>query len=237
MSFEWKQQILSAYTGATLGLLPSGVMYILQDAVTGLHAMEKCGNKEMREKGCFWVITKSRAEIMRYPHWCEQVTVKVTSMQESRICTVFKVEVLDEEGNICISSLQELCVLDFERHRPQKLSDVGFVPEQPLGERAPFTRFEIQATPLFTQKVLPHMIDMSGHMNNVEYVKIAMDCFAAAERANREPSVIEAHYLCECKEGDELTVCCQDGENESLVQILSENKPVFEMKVNWREKK
>ncbi len=237
MSLEWKQQIHSAYTGATLGLLPVGVMYILQDAMTGLHAREKCGNKELREKGCFWVVTKTKAEVLRYPHWCEEVTVKVTSLEESRICTIFKVEILDKDGNECVSAMQQLCVLDFERHRPQKLSAVGFVPEQPLGQRAPFTRFSPEVTPVFAQKVLPHMIDMSGHMNNVEYVKIAMDCFENAALTKREPTVIEAHYLCECKEGDELTVCCQDGENESLVQILSENKPVFEMKLIWREKK
>ncbi len=237
MALVWKQRIHSAYTGATLGLSPVGVMYIVQDSVTGLHAKEKCGNMELREKGYFWVVTKSKAEITRYPHWFEEVTVKVTSLDAGKVRTIFKIEVFDENGTLCVSALQELCVLDFERHRVQKLCEVGFVSDEVAENAAPFTRFGLVAPPVFTQKVLPHMIDMSGHMNNVEYVKIAMDCFDNAATTKREPTMMETHHLRECKEGDLLTVGCEDGQNESLVRIYRENQLVFEMKLNWREKK
>lgn len=238
MATEWEQTVHSAYTGATLRLVPAGVMYILQDAVTGLHAKGKCGNKELREQhGCFWVITKSKAEIRRYPAWCETITVRATSLDAGRIRTIIKVDILDAQGNLCASAVQEMCVLDFERHRPQKLSSVGFFPEQD-GEEICFEKFETEGlAPHHDVTVPPHMIDMSGHLNNVEYVKLALDCFENPAVTKREIAALETHHLRECREGETLTVACKNEGETSQVCLFREGEPVFEMKILWREKK
>ncbi len=238
MAFQWQQKIQSAYTGASLHLRPAGAMYIVQDALTAMHAEKKCGNMEMkRDYNCFWVVTKTRLIFTRYPAWHETVGVSAVTALTGRIRTESHVSITDAEGKTCVEARQELCVLDFERHRPQRLLEVGFVPEVEALPEAGFERFSAEPLPCHhTQAVLPHMIDMSGHLNNVEYIKLGMDCFDTAFTARREPAVIEVHHLRECKEGALLTICEKTEGDTSFVRILCEDAPAFEMKIVWRVK-
>lgn len=238
MSFRFQQKIHSAYTGATLSLRPAGAMYIVQDALTGMHAEKKCGNMEMkRDHNCFWVVTKTKLIFRRYPAWHETVEVTADTAVTGRIRCESQVLITDAEGKLCVQARQELCVLDFERHRPQRLSEVGFIPEVESLPPMEFERFPAEELPEHhAQTVLPHMIDMSGHLNNVEYVKIAMDCFDSAFTALREPAELEVHHLRECKEGALLSVCEKTERDISLVRILCDGAPAFEMKILWRNK-
>lgn len=238
MSIEWKQKIHSAYTGASLYLRPAGAMYMVQDALTALHAKNKCGNMELgRDYNSFWVITKSKVQFMRYPAWHESVLVSATTADAGKVRTELQVELRDEKGEVCVQARQELCVLDFAHHRPRRLADVGFTPESEALPKVCYERFSADPLPChYTQTVLPHMIDMSGHLNNVEYIKLALDCFDTDFTARYEPAELEAHHLRECKEGALLTICEKTQGDTSLVRILCEDSPAFEMKIIWREK-
>jgi acyl-ACP thioesterase len=80
--------------------------------------------------------------------------------------------------------------------------------------------------------VLPQHIDMSHHMNNIEYVKLALNVFSASDLELCIPSALEIHYLGESKEGQIMKVFRANHNGATYMRILDEtDRPVFEMKL------
>ena len=230
-----KRKLYSAYTDAAVRLGTAHTMSIVQDTLSRWQRDHRCGNCEIRDRGCFWVVSKSKVIFHRYPVWDSEVEVSYGFAPVGKVRTEFVTVLSDQAGKVA-ETRQEYCILDFERHRPQALEGL-FVPDLEKLPRAQYEKFPKEGFALcHTQKVLPHMIDMSGHLNNVEYVKLALDCFNCAHTANYEVAEMETHHLKECREGDVLTLWRRDEENASYCRILSEETPVFEAKFVWREK-
>ncbi len=232
-----KRRIYSAYTDASVRLGAAQTMYIVQDSLSRWQRDKMCGNCEVRELGLFWVVTKSQVNFHRYPAWDSEVEVCYGFAPAGRIRTEFSVTIKDEKG-VAIEARQEYCMLDFERHRPQKLEQVpNFTPDLEALPTAAYQRFAAETgKEVHIQQVLPHMIDMSGHLNNVEYVKLALDCFDGEFLRSKEVAWMEAHHLKECIEGQRLTLCRQDDGAESVCRIFCEDILVFEIKFVWRDK-
>ena len=69
-------------------------------------------------------------------------------------------------------------------------------------------------------------------MNNIEYVKLALNVFNATDLELCMPSTLEIHYLGESKEGQTMRVFRADLKGATYVRILDEtDRPVFEMKL------
>ena len=230
-----KRKLYAAYTDATVRLGVPHTMSLTQDSLSRWQRDHLCGNCEVRDKGLFWVVTKSKVIFHRYPVWDSEVEIRHGFAPAGRIRLEYLVEIRDEMG-VAVEVRQEYCILDFARHRPQKWEGILQPDLSPLpsGEYERFAEGEM--TLCHTQAVLPHMIDMSGHLNNVEYVKLAMDCFAADFTATREVAEMETHHLKECREGETLTLWRRDEGNISYCRILREQTAVFEAKFTWRNK-
>lgn len=231
-----KRKLYAAYTDATVRLGVPHTMALTQDSLSRWQRDHLCGNCEIRDRGLFWVVTKSKAIFHRYPVWDSEVEIRHGFAPAGRIRLEYLVEIRDEMG-VAAEVRQEYCILDFARRRPQKWEGIlqPDLPPLPSGEYERFAEGEM--TLCHTQAVLPHMIDMSGHLNNVEYVKLAMDCFAADFTATREVAEMETHHLKECREGETLTLWRRDEGNISYCRILREQTAVFEAKFTWRDKK
>ena len=86
----------------------------------------------------------------------------------------------------------------------------------------------------YEQKIYSEHIDMSGHLNNVEYVKLAMNTFSVEYTHTHEIHEIEMHYLGECMEGDLLTVNCYKLTDKLYYcMIMNQDRLVFEMKMMY----
>ena len=78
-----------------------------------------------------------------------------------------------------------------------------FLTERNANYRRTFDRFlasrQIELTPSLE-------ISDNGHMNNVAYVRLLLDCFSAKELASANIQSVELHYSTPCFEGEALTV-------------------------------
>ena len=76
---------------------------------------------------------------------------------------------------------------------------------------------------------------MSHHMNNIEYIKLALNVLSVAEIEEREPLDLEVHYMGESREGELLTVLHAREGSVSYMKILNgSGRAVFEMKLSFR---
>ncbi len=234
MFYDKKVYIPTEYCDYTIRLGYCQSFFLLQNAMIDGFEVYDCGNKGLGEKcNAYWAVTKTKLHINKRAFWGETVNVKSDYINDGKLRVNIITKAYDKEGNLLLEGAQELCVLDKDTHRVKRLSDTCLPkPEkdEPLSTFEKFTLSE-NAVSAYELTVRSQHIDMSRHVNNIEYIRMALDLFTVDELIENDISDIEVHYIGECREGEKL--CCQrfDEGNISYVTISKEDKKCFEMKI------
>ncbi|MEE0945418.1 MAG: thioesterase [Acutalibacteraceae bacterium] len=235
MVYEKNFVIGAEHSDYTVRLGNYQFFYLLQNAMIEGFDNEGVGNKGLGEKSnAYWAVTKTRLEILRKPLWNEEVIVRAISTDDSKLRVKVITEIYSLHNELLAKACQELCILDKDTHRVRKLNDTCF----PVGENKDTKELEFEKF-LFPDSfinryeltVRSQHIDMSRHVNNVEYIRMAMDTFSVDELCKNDPTVIEVHYTGECTEGETLKCERYERNNESYISIAKNDKKCFEMKI------
>ena len=235
--FQKQRTITSAYIDVSGKMGIAQTVLMVQDNFTENFGAIKQDNFCVHEKGAYWVIYKAKFKFFQRPFWRDKVVTTSFPADNAPIRTYENTAITTLEGEPIILAVQEACCLDLQRHRPVKLSAVDFPTEgapEPFMD-SKFTKFPVEPAEyveVYRQKVLPQHIDMSHHMNNIEYVKLALNVFSASDLELCIPSALEIHYLGESKEGQTMKIFRADHNGATYMRILDEtDRPVFEMKL------
>ena len=233
-------RITTPYSASTTKMGPSQAVCLLQDGFTECFEDMKKNNIVLREKyNAFWAITKSKIVMEKAPSWLDIVRYDAFPINNRIVRTDVNCIVKDKTGDVLFRAVEELCVLDGDTRKPRKLSTIeyptdGFEPAilEPCFET--FAIDEDNKIVSYDQKIYSEYIDMSGHLNNIEYVKLAMNTFSVAFTHEHSIKTMEMHYIRECREGDILTINLYEaGENVFYCKILRQDRLVFEMKMMY----
>ena len=238
--FQKQRTITSAYIDVSGKMGIAQTVLMVQDNLTENFGALKMDNFCVNEKGGYWAIYKAKFKFFRRPFWRDKVVTTSFPADNAPIRTYVNTAITTIEGEPIILAVQEACCLDLERHRPMKLESVDFpmegAPEHFMDSK--FTKFPVQNEEyeeVYRQKVLPQHIDMSHHMNNIEYVKLALNVFSAEDLELCIPSMLEVHFLGETREGQEVTVFRADKMGATYMKIEDDTgRQVFEMKIKMK---
>ena len=254
--YETPRLISSAYIDSTVRLGVAQTLLMVQDNVTECFGRLNCDGVVYRKKyNAFWVFTKLLIHFNHRPDWCETVSTRTFPFDNGGIRTHINSEAFDKNGELAFAASYEACVLSFENHRPQKLASLGYPTENfptPVFS-SQFTRFpafpdgaaqvggaegDIAQTGgtyfVFEQKIRSSFIDLSQHMNNAEYVKLALSTFTNDYLREHDISELEAHFTGESKEGQTLRVYRRDEGGNTFVYIKENERIVFECRITFK---
>ncbi|MCF0222959.1 MAG: acyl-ACP thioesterase [Fibrobacter sp.] len=238
--FQKPRSITSAYIDVSGKMGVPQTVLMIQDNFTENFGAIKMDNFCVREKGGYWVISRAKFKFFRRPFWRDKVITTSFPTENALIRTYENTAITTVEGEPIILGVQEACCLDLQKHRPMKLSSVDFPNENlpsPLLDNH-FTKFEVSEDEyvyVYEQRVLPQHLDMSHHMNNIEYVKLSMNVFSSSDLELCLPSMLEVHFLGESLEGQMLKVYRADKKGATYMKIEDEAKrQVFEMKIKMK---
>ena len=234
VTYSTERKISSAFLDTSVRLGVSHAAKMIQDNVTECFGSFSCDGVTYKQKyNAFWVFTKAKFCFKDYPAWKETVTTTSFPVDNGGLRTHINTVIKDKEGRAVITANQEACVLSFETHRPVKLSQVGF-PAEDLPQaifEAPFERFAIEAGDYelaYEQMVRYSLLDMSHHVNNTEYINLALDIFTEEYLLSHPVKELEVHYLGETKDGETLKVFKYTRDSRTYVQIKAQDRLVFE---------
>lgn len=234
--FQKPRTITSAYIDSSGKMGIAQTVLMVQDNFTENFGAIKQDNFFVKEKGGYWVITKAKFKFLRRPFWGDKVVTTSFPANNALIRTNENTIISTVEGEPIVLAEQEACCLDLVRHRPMKLSAVDFptegFPEAVLSDA--FDRFNETALDykeVYQQKILPQHIDMSHHMNNIEYVKLALNVFSIDDLEQCTPSELEVHFLGESLEGQTLRIFRAEHNGATYMKIKEGERAVFEMKM------
>ena len=238
--FQKQRTITSAYIDVSGKMGIAQTVLMVQDNFTENFGSIKMDNFCVNEKGGYWAIYKAKFKFFKRPFWRDKVITTSFPADSAPIRTYENTAITTVEGEPIILAVQEACCLDMERHRPMKLEAVDFPAEgspEPFMDNK-FTKFPVtpeEYEEVYRQKVLPQHIDMSHHMNNIEYVKLSLNVFSASDLELCIPSMLEVHFLGETREGQEVTIFRADKMGATYMKIEDDTgRQVFEMKIKMK---
>lgn len=224
---------------ARLGVAHSTMM--IQDNLTECLGQMEADNYAYKAKfNVFWVFTKTKVHFERLPDWCEEFTATTFPSDNTGLRTNINTCFTDKEGRLLFCGNTECCCLSFENRRPQKLANLDFPTENfpaPVFT-GKFEKFNVEFTEddfAFEQVIRSQNLDMSAHMNNTEYVKLAMNTFSSSFLKSHTPDDLELHYVSETREGKVLRFYHKQADTRHYIQATESGKLIFEMMLSFKE--
>ena len=243
--FSQDRNISSAFIDSSLKIGIAQAVLMVQDNLTECFNMLGCDGVIYREKyNAFWVFTKSKLNFKKRPEWRQVISASTFPIDNAGFKTHINTILRDKNGTTLITANQEACVLDMEKHRPVKLSTLNYPKENfPISVfDEPFDKFDsdffksgykTEDNFKYEQIIRSQHIDMSHHMNNIEYIKLALNIFSDDFLLSNEVKNLEVHYMGESKEGQVLKIYEKTQEKISQIIIRENERTVFEMQIEF----
>lgn len=160
---------------------PAAILDIFQDLAT-LHAeVMDIGRSRMIKDGVFWVVVRSKMEIVNEPKHFQVVHVRTWPHSLSRFSFIRDFAMYDEEGVLLVKATQEWVLMDEKTRKFASVKDYYTGPTDFCEDRAFEKR--IRKAPDFekgnrpTSTITPSYadIDLNGHVNNAVYADFVVN--------------------------------------------------------------
>lgn len=237
MIFTGERVISSAFIDSSVRMGIAQSVLMVQDNLTECFGALGCDGVVYREKfNSFWVFTKTKIQFVRRPAWRETVLARTFPVDNAGFKTHINTVLSDAEGKTLLLANQEACVLDCVSHRPVKLSALPY-PSDRFPEKvfsAPFEKFSFDFSEddfRYEQLVRSQHIDMSHHLNNIEYIKLGLNVFGDEFLRAHDAVSLEVHYTGESCEGQMLRVYSKTCADTTDIAIKESGRTVFEMRI------
>ena len=241
--FSQERNISSAFIDSSLKMGIAQSVLMIQDNLTECFSKLSCDGVVYREKyNAFWVFTKSKLHFTKRPVWRQKIEASTFPIDNAGFKAHINTILRDKNGNTLITANQEACVLDLEKHRPVKLTNLNYPKEnfpEPVFEGT-FDKFDSEffKSPSeeffkYEQIIRSQHIDMSHHMNNIEYIKLALNVFSDEFLLTHEIKNLEVHYTGESKEGQILRIFSKNEKTITQIVIKEKERSVLEMQVEF----
>lgn len=208
--------------------IPS-VFNFLQESAWHHAASNGFGWHDLMSKGQIWVLSLMKVKVERLPDWNEQVQLLTWSKGGKGLYAYRDFELFDTNGKKLISASSAWLILDAKTRRPQRADD--FDRDFPSrSDRSsmdePIVREHDQEKPKCKSyfNVKTSDVDMNLHVNNVCYVRWALDAFSVDFLQANTVKEISVSFLAEAKEGDSIGVGLIDkGDNKYHAIVMKES--------------
>jgi len=230
----------------TMNALLTSIGNYIQD-IAGRHAaLLGFGFDEMSERNQYWVLSRLKIEITRYPKWRENIIVETWPSGIDRLFANRDFRILNEREETIREARSCWLIISQENRRPQNpeivfeqipelagLSGVKSLPKIPQME-------DTNDPLLYTVKYSD--LDQNNHVNNVKYIQHIVDSYPHGFYANHRICTFEINFLSESSIGDQIgikSVCINQDANiyhHTLYQTENE-KEICRARVTWEQHK
>ncbi|MHC4118396.1 MAG: acyl-[acyl-carrier-protein] thioesterase [Planctomycetota bacterium] len=214
------------------------LMRYLQEIAAGHAEALGFGFDRLGELDGYWVLSNIRIEIARLPKRDDEVIITTWPSGHSRTVATREFVGKNRSGRETFRAGSEWMVMNKKTGRLKNLVRLGLdLPES--GRKAlpgELSRLELRGDyrPADHVRVPYSSIDLNGHVNNTEYVRWGIDALKRVFKFEQDICSLQATYLSEVFEGDEIDIAVASDGNGKLHAIANkpcEDNAVFLMEV------
>lgn len=208
------------------------ILDFFQD-VAGAHAdCLKMGFEEMKQKGYYWVLVKTRFTKLKEPKPSSRIRVKTWPHPKGRIDFVRDYEIYDEADDLLVKGSSQWCIIDITTRRIAR-TDMVIYPKECSSESVYDQKLSgvkpIIENKIFSYQVFSCDLDHNGHMNNSKYGDIVTNSLSLAEL--KDIKECQFDYLHEAKLDDVIDVYKNYVDDGIIISGAIGNVPCFSAKV------
>lgn len=212
--------------------LPSHIMSIFQHAVTEHTAILNVGaDTIIKTINAKWVITRIRFEISGSLHVGDRYTVSTWPLK-ARALRFGRSFVLEKDGQIIARAYTDWCLLNADTQEVLPSKVLAMPIDEYLTDKViegTFSNSKAEAAELvYTHTVRQSDLDINRHVNNITYMKFALDCFSLEELENTDITSFEMYYVSQCFEGETLSLY----RSGNVIEAKCDERTVFRCTVN-----
>lgn len=187
-------------------------MAVFQYAVT-LHT-EELGvgyQSVLKNHGAKWVISKIRFEVERFPENGEIIETSTWPLRPGHLRFGRCFSIKDESGADCVTARSNWCIIDKDSSQVMDTSVLKIPISEYLTEcrTGNYSKFSMELTEddlCYKRKMRLCDLDLNGHVNNIAYLRMALDCFSSREMKELEIKSFEMVYRKQCFEGETISL-------------------------------
>lgn len=207
----FSQDISIGYFDVDPRLRVSATAYwrILQNAAAAHAASLGASTEELRRGGLTWMLSRMVLSVDRHPSIGDALSVETWPSTKLRGVRAYRDFVLKDQGRVVLASAASLWVMvDLTTRKPVRVPDAIVQLRHDPGYQIP--EFSEDLTPVASQPAIFRAAwsdcDQNEHVNNVAYVRWAIDSLPTAFLETHTLGSLEIHYLKEIALGAELQV-------------------------------
>lgn len=223
--YTFNSRIRYSETDENGRLSPLGIINYFQDCSTFQSESLGMGIRWYAEQGCAWFLNSWRILIGRYPVQGDTVTIGTYAHGFQGIYGYRHFFMQDEKGSFAVRADSIWILCDTEKGtllKPPKIHSEPYMasnegkelPDLHMGEMKRKIRLPKELVPLGSLEVQRHHLDTNHHMNNAQYVDVALDAAGI-----RYPAELQAEYRHQAVLGDLLEL--QAGRDEAGGQVIA----------------
>ena len=184
------------------------LMQYLQE-IAALHAEQLgLGFDRLSEMNGCWVLSNIRIEISRLPGREDEITLRTWPSGYTRTIATREFVGKDQNGSELFRAGSEWMVLNKETNRLKNLFKLDLNLPKTGVKALPDGLDRLEPNGDYREvdvvRVPGSSIDLNGHVNNTEYVRWGIDALSRAFKLEDNIRCVQATYLSEVFEGDEL---------------------------------
>ena len=235
--FIKKFEINDLYMDCFGNLKPSAILFLAQE-IAGHHCIELGLDWDtLAKKNLFWAVVRHKIQIHRLPRRGDTVTVRTWPMPTTRTAYPRAMEVLDGEGNVLLKTISMWVLMDLQTRAMLLPGKSGITVEGILlgGELSAPRSIGAKELGSETRRAVAFSdLDRNGHMNNTRYLDWVWDLMPSAFHAEHVPTEITVCYINESREGQELTLHHDFGDNILQMDATREGERVFAARIIYQ---
>ena len=237
-TYTERRKISMNEAGPSGYMTPASVMSAFQHIVTEHTNLMGIGFDDVRAIGIKWVIVKLRMEISRMPKYCEEAEISTWTAAPSKLRFGRSFEIRGADGELCVGAYSDWCILSrkddalvttdrltlpYSEHRADRVCGRYRTP-----------RLTTDENDFCHERVMRYCdLDLNGHVNNIAYIRAALDCFSAKE-LSAPPESFEMAYKLQCYEGETLRLYRRDDGKKTFIEGKKpDGSVVFTAAVNY----
>lgn len=203
--------------------MPCHIMAMFQEAIT-LHTFEMGVDfASIRKKHkAKWFVISTRLEIEKRPAIDDTVLIKTWPLKSSALKFPRVTVMTDDKGNTLAKSMTDWCIADVDTDEILRANTLEFpfdefLSENPMNKRCRIPLCETGEL-CYSKKILLSDLDLNRHVNNVQYIKFATDCFTMEEFDSMNFKSLDIQYKLQCFEGDTLDIYKTKTQNGYVIE-------------------
>lgn len=240
-SFCYTYEMYSPDLTPESNLKLTSLMGYLQDISTR-HYRALAGEKDTE---ALWVIVSWDIKIHRDVHGLQRIRVETMPVYFRRFLAIRAYKVFDEAGELVAEGYSKWAVIHRETHQPHPVSDEFYEmfgidkhnQQMPKLDAPTPPDSGLETEEMFGRDYVPVVqdIDLNHHVNNIAYIRWALDCVNTEFLRDRSVASLLVSYKKEGMEGEQVRIESQKNARSLRTKMQSRAGDVLSLvEIGWR---